>query len=313
MLKTRNILTILTLVSLMIDPSLAGAGAAEPATPPPLTIVPAYEGIAAYADAVRADANADPVALYREKVMGPHFSQCIGNGEYFWLAQMAMDKPPKDLDGIMKVAATLAKSNPRPEIEAAFQKITKLLPGPATTVCIFAADPDLAPVMRGMDGVAGLTVGAGKIWLQILPEGDWQQWLAYNLAHEHHHSVWTRSHFDRSKRQTLLGYLVFEGKADAFATMVYPKRRAPWTNALTPAQESAQWKAMRPHLDDTSNAVMAKFMFGDEKEIPRSAGYTIGFRIVQSFLKRHPEVSVEQWTALDAHELLEQSSYDPGS
>jgi uncharacterized protein YjaZ len=153
--------------------------------------------------------------------------------------------------------------------------------------------------------------GAGKVWLQITPEGAWREWLAYDFAHEYHHSVWTTRHFDPTRPFNLIRYLVFEGRSDALARLAYPARRAPWTDALTPTQEAAVWKAMQPHLQTTSFPVMRSFIFGGNGHIPRWAGYTVGFRLVQAFLKRHPDWPVERWTALDAHELLTESGYAP--
>ena len=56
---------------------------------------------------------------------------------------------------------------------------------------------------------------------------------------------------------------------------------------------------------------MQGLMFGGAESLPRWSGYTIGFRLVQAFLQAHPAMSIEEWTALDAAELLRQSPYDP--
>jgi len=56
---------------------------------------------------------------------------------------------------------------------------------------------------------------------------------------------------------------------------------------------------------------MQGLMFGGTEGVPHWAGYTIGFQIVQSFLKGHPELNVSQWTAIPANELLMQAFYVP--
>ena len=310
MLRNRNILVVVIGGIGLLQLSLV-ARSAESDGLPALTIVPAYEGAAAYATAARSDPNADQLTLYRHHVVGPYLNRCAGGGEYVDLARMFLSAPPTNLDAVAKAAQTLAEADLQSMVVAAFDKINKSLPGPATTVCIFVADPD-NPLYGHVHGVGGLTAGAGKIWLQIQPEGDWSGWVPYVLAHEHHHSVWTRRHFDASKPLTLARYLVFEGRADSFAHVVYPDRHPPWTNALTPAQETEQWKAMQRHLDETSMPVMSSFMFGGG-ESPRSTGYTVGFHIVQSFLRRHAAMSIDQWTAHDPRQLLKESSYAPGS
>jgi len=108
-------------------------------------------------------------------------------------------------------------------------------------------------------------------------------------------------------------YLVFEGRADSFARLVYPEMAAPWTEALVPAQEARYWQAMQPYLDTTSVETHRRFMFGGGGyQVPRWTGYTIGFHIVQSYLQGHPDVGVDEWTAMDAHDLLAESGYNPG-
>jgi uncharacterized protein YjaZ len=52
-------------------------------------------------------------------------------------------------------------------------------------------------------------------------------------------------------------------------------------------------------------------MFGGAENVPKWAGYTIGYQIVQSFLKGHPDLSVSQWTAIPAEEIVQQASYVP--
>ena len=104
-------------------------------------------------------------------------------------------------------------------------------------------------------------------------------------------------------------YLVFEGRADSFAHLVYPQRQAPWTNALTPQQEKAAWKAIQPHLSSTSPSLLLNLMFGGGKGVPQWAGYTIGFNMVQAFLKKRADPNVDRWTAIEAGELLKQSGY----
>jgi len=174
-------------------------------------------------------------------------------------------------------------------------------------VCIYAVDPERTFVRDYMGGVMGMTVGSGKIWIQIYPESIWRDWIPYTVAHEYHHSVWTNRYLSQSF--DLVDYLMFEGRADSFAHMVYPDVVAPWTEALTAEQEAAQWQAMQPYLGTLSGMTQRKFMFGGT-DVPRWAGYTIGFHIVQDYLKKHPSVSVDKWTALDAHDLLAESGYN---
>jgi uncharacterized protein YjaZ len=165
-----------------------------------------------------------------------------------------------------------------------------------------------------MNGVLGSNVGAGKIWLEIYPNGAWLNWIPYTVAHEYHHRVWLDQHDGQLQTADLLDSMVLEGKADSFARLLYPDRHAPWTEALTPEQELNQWQAMQKYLNARSDATQQKFMFGGlvgNNDVPLWTGYTIGFHIVQSYLQKHPDVTVDEWTMLNAHDLLDQSGYNP--
>jgi uncharacterized protein YjaZ len=298
---------LFALMALLVGPARAG----EQPTNATLTVVPVYEGMASYVDAARTASQAALHELFKEHVVRPYWESCAAGGEYIELAQEAIASPIADLTSLSKALDVLQRADLLRDLQAAFDKVSAILPGSSTTVCVLAANPRDTFVRDSMRGIAGFTAGAGKVWLQITPEGTWREWLGPALAHEYHHSEWTKRHFDPTRSLDLTQYLLFEGRADSFARLTYPDRHAPWTEALTPAQEIAAWKAMRPHLQTTEFPVMSSFIFGGNGDIPRWAGYTVGFRIVQAFLKLHPSWTIERWTALDEHDLLKESGYAP--
>ena len=53
-----------------------------------------------------------------------------------------------------------------------------------------------------------------------------------------------------------------------------------------------------------------RVLYGDNKEFPHWFGYTIGYKIVQEFLKNNTEMSIEEWTKLDSSELYKLSGYE---
>jgi uncharacterized protein YjaZ len=213
-----------------------------------------------------------------------------------------------DMDGLAQVVDLLEQSDVENLIEDALEKSAGKLSGPPTTVCIFALDPEQSFVRADMSGVSAFTAGAGKIVMFIYPEGEWEDVARYTLAHEYHHSVYTERHFNDHGVFDLSAYLVFEGRADSFAHVVYPDIEGPWVNYLTAEQELVQWEEIQKNLDTKSYRTQARFMFGGGST-PQWTGYTIGYHIVQAYLERHPDVSVDEWTALDPRTLLEESEY----
>lgn len=51
-----------------------------------------------------------------------------------------------------------------------------------------------------------------------------------------------------------------------------------------------------------------RMVVGD-KDIPFASAYTIGYRIVQEFLKNNPDITLLEWTDLEAEEILAKSKY----
>ncbi|MBV9087359.1 MAG: hypothetical protein JOY79_07745, partial [Acidobacteriaceae bacterium] len=219
-------------------------------------------------------------------------------------------RPIVNLDALASEISALRRAHFFRSLESALRKSAKLLPGPSTTICVLAADPHTGYIRTDLHGVAGYTFGTGKILLQVAPVADWKEWLPYTVAHEYHHSAWTWKHYSDQPEWTLLHSLIFEGKADAFAHSVFPRQTATWASTLTPDQEAAVWQRMKPELASTDFRVNSKFMFGRE-DVPKLAGYTIGFHIVETYLKSHPAATIADWSALREQQLLNQSGYSP--
>jgi hypothetical protein len=108
-------------------------------------------------------------------------------------------------------------------------------------------------------------------------------WLRALLAHELHHA----SRFPLTKvrsRGTLGEALVTEGLADHFADEVFPATPPkPWNHALSRQQEAALWRRARPLLWKPGGYDHRTWFFGGSI-IPRWTGYTLGYRIVASYL-----------------------------
>lgn len=223
-----------------------------------------------------------------------------------------LSSPVTDLEALNS-CLELVSAAPLSEIIArTCAEIDRHLPLPFDrAVCIWV-DPRIG---RDEHGVVGTCVG-DNILLQINPFGDWLDYVPYVLAHESHHSYWGYRHFGVKQRQrydfgTLL---VTEGEADSFAKTLFPDIDVPWIKALTPEQEREQWPVMQAALSSPDPATYTRFMFGDAPAgTPRYTGYTIGFRLVQAYLGRHPELSVAEWTERDPEEIIPESGYGSGS
>lgn len=265
------------------------------------TVVPAYEAVADYLQALRAQPETSPVDLYLEHVIEPLADRCelrpIGD---------KFERDPAYLAALETALVALEASDIEARVEAALAHAARTLPGPAVTLCLTVLDPDGVVGRQQMQGVTGSASPRGII-LELYPEPGWLEMVPYVVAHEYHHLVL----FDRDvveRPLTLLEVLLIEGRADLFASGLYPDLTPAWTRVLTLEQEARQWQRMQPQLDTTARSTLRGFMFGNGST-PRWTGYTIGLRIMESLLVYRPDLEVEGWTVMTAREILSESRY----
>ncbi len=273
------------------------------------TIISAYDGMADFVTAVQSDPEANRKALYQQYVLEPYWEDCTdGVKEFLPIAEGYVSRPISDMSGLGESIQSLQDSEVESIVMDALNASSQALPGPDVTLCIFAQDPDDYRTLT--NGIDGFALDAGKIWIQITPKGQWQEWLPYGVAHEYHHVAWLDMGKYDQLNFTLTDYLMFEGRADSFAHQLYPDKRAPWTKSIDRFVEARQWDSMQEDLNNRSIVKQQEYMFGtrDQSILPWT-GYTIGFGIVQSYLDNHPDDDPETWTALDASKLLERSGY----
>lgn len=157
-------------------------------------------------------------------------------------------------------------------------------------------------------GVGGFTVGSKHITIAIDPFAKgWEDQLEITIAHEFHHAYWTKSNF-RSMRSDFLDRLIFEGKAEAFSHLVYPKITQPWDTALSLSQKKEMWNKVKDKLTNADFIWQDSVMFGIEN-YPLCGGYILGRDIVEAALKKNPSIEPKHWTNYSPEYLLKESGY----
>lgn len=271
--------------------------------------VAGYKGMAEYAHAVRLAENADLDALYNKYVVTPYWRDFLEGSEFRENVQHMIAKPIHDIDALIHSIREFEKSNFEDLIHNILKRLTNFLPNPDTEIRLFAMEPELTSLAKLVFGIIGCVIGTGKMLIKIDPFGNWRSMLDYSIAHEYHHNTWVDLVYDESDEYNLLDALVYEGRADSFANLMYPGRDIPWTKAISPDQEKMLWESAQQDLEDTTWDTESRYLFGGSN-IPRWTGYTIGFHIVQSFLKNNPDVDIMEWTVCNSREILENSGYD---
>ncbi len=146
-------------------------------------------------------------------------------------------------------------------------------------------------------GVGGYSPNAHLIFISLDPQfPNFQQTideeLKRTIAHELHHTLRWR---DPGYGETLFEALITEGLADHFDMEVNNiDNPEPWDTALSDKQ-LVEIKAKAQKEFDNKNYNHNEWFFGyKEKNIPRWAGYTLGFKLVEDYLKRNPHKKPSQ-------------------
>lgn len=113
-------------------------------------------------------------------------------------------------------------------------------------------------------------------------EDNLQKNFPDQIAHEFHHAArWQQIGYGK----TLLEALITEGLACKFALEISGKQQ-PWTNALRENEIEKFLEKSREQFDNPNYKHYAWFYGSDD--IPRWTGYSLGFYLVERYLKSHP-------------------------
>lgn len=166
-------------------------------------------------------------------------------------------------------------------------------------------------VKEKMKGVTGSSFWKNTILLFIHPEAkDWQFPLTHTFVHEFAHSV-ENKYFPISSSTTLLSSLIFEGRANNFVTSVLkckPPREAIVLNK-TQCKKILR-KLQKRNLFLSKSRRLYRSLFFGSKEYPLWAGYSIGYQIVKSFLKKYPKMKWKEIMKLSSKKILEESGWN---
>ncbi len=201
------------------------------------------------------------------------------------------------------------KTHIKAKIVEVLNRCRQKLENSGLTIYIMPSDPDNRAIMNRMSGIMGYTAGPKQIILTIDPSCDgWEPMIDYTFAREFTHAYLLGLKEDKSKKRTLLEYMMYEGKADAFAHILYPNAKAPWTKSLTEVQKTETWNKIKTKLESNDQVYQSDVMYGSA-DFPLWTGYTLGYSILQSAFKNDPNLLRQKWTDIPDKEILEASSY----
>jgi len=165
---------------------------------------------------------------------------------------------------------------------------------------LYVSDSEKLKLQKGYTGFGGIP---GFITVNIYPNDYNLPKIPAVIAHEFHHNI-RFSYFDWDHGSVTVGdYLVIEGLAESFAKELYgTEQLGPWVTSMNEKELQYSTEVIGEALDVKGFAEVSSYMFGDEIAVqegyqpvglPFSAGYTVGYKAVQSYMKKHNKTIYE--------------------
>lgn len=168
-------------------------------------------------------------------------------------------------------------------IEKSIKKAHKIIKTRPTEINIF---PTFYPFkIRKLSGVSGFCQKEGVIMLDINTIKGWQKALEKTLYHEFAHSVIKKP----VKKWTLMDSIVYEGLADNFSEYMLKKGPPVWSKAV-PLKECKKYFPEIKRMINSKTWKVYDAVFLGKGKYPMWLGYSMGYKIIKSFLKKNPKL-----------------------
>ncbi|MBM7694744.1 uncharacterized protein YjaZ [Peribacillus deserti] len=269
-------------------------------------IIPLYEEVLEYTEAVSKKSDLSENDLYADKVIKPFREKITKNNLNIVNDFSEYLAPTRDVQDLKDNSIQLLKRQDdiNKAIKQSLLDSSKFLSGGDRTVFVMTANPEWP--LEDMNGISAITVSEDFILIQIDPSVT-EKHLKYAVAHEYHHTINMEKN---SVGSTVLDWVVFEGKGDAFAKLVYPETEVQWTKPIPDDLIKDPLSELKKEGNSSDFQIYNEFIYGNNsKNIPMRANYMIGNKIMQSYFKKNQNAKIEEWTTLDSREIVRSSEY----
>jgi len=178
------------------------------------------------------------------------------------------------------------------------------------TIYIGPSNKRMKGIVGDCGGIYSWCIGNKDIILMIDPQiQGWIGLLPFSIAHQYQHAYsWTKMNLGALLAMNLMDRIVAEGKADWYAHVLYPDVKMPWDTALSDEGLQYQWSRIKAEMRSEDYYQIQGIMFGSDN-YPEFTGYSVGFDLVQSALKKNAALTPEQWSNESPALILEMSEY----
>lgn len=274
-------------------------------------IISFFDEVLEYARIISKNPELDRKAIYTEHVLEPFKDKSSLHYLQLGVTQNDPLRPTSRAEELKKNTNELLENQEQINqwIEEAILESAKLLSsGANTSIYLFPVNPEDSFTTYIMDGVTGLAYFGNNVLLMIDPTAS-KEVIKYAVAHEYHHTVNMTLNGEQSV-YSVLDTIITEGKADSFATILYPEINPPWIEPLPEDVEASVSEELSINGNSTDNKIYNHFVYGNPaKDIPRWSNYKIGYQITESFIENNPDISILEWTKMEAKGIVKRSKY----
>lgn len=179
----------------------------------------------------------------------------------------------------------------------------KVIPSESTKIFVFPTFSTF--VRKKMFGTTGYTPWKNTVLIFInFQSRPWESALPQTIAHEFNHSIILKY----NNWETLLDSIIFEGLAEYFQEYAIGGKRTRWAKALGVNQSKKLFLKLRKYLR-SKNPRLYRSVFFEDKKYPLWSGYSIGYRIIRSFMENNSGLEWKQIIKLSPKEILKKSNF----
>ncbi len=205
---------------------------------------------------------------------------------------------------------------------AAFADYANRIPLESITFALLIADMSHTPQAGGYTGFGGIPGWIMTVYGE--PTADNLKKIEACTVHELHHNLGSAAGVvfakpGKTMNDVTVGeYMIGEGLAESFAAELYGEDMiGPWVTGFDESQLERTKAIFREGLNRAGFNVVRGYIFGGELagewgfepiNVPLYAGYALGYRVVQAYLKRTGKRVVET-TFVPAEEIIAESGF----
>lgn len=264
----------------------------------------------------------DRAAFFHEKFRTPFAPMCEKMGMPLdscttgCLKLSGADGTAGEMLALLRGAGVWQQARRAVEFAANAFKTSKICLPDEILLGIFLADPDCFAQTNGYSGVGSCP---GYIQIMIAPNSYNLPRLPSCIAHEFHHNVLFYNVRWNFMNVRLSQYLAVEGLAESFAAALYGEEFVgPWAANISGEALKKASAVIGRDMDTEGFMQVRTYMYGDHPMVPKGkelgiaycAGYAVGYRAVQAYLRKTSKTVCEATKAfIDGEDIVKQSGF----